>query len=93
MNLSIDFNTLTMDEAGHLEELAGMSLDALGKAFEDPAAPKMKVLKALATIAYLRDNGGTLKAAAKAVGEMPLTTLTESVEVTADDNPPLAGAQ
>jgi len=89
MDLSIDFNTLTMDEAETLETVAGMGLEALGKRFSDPDAPKMGAIKALAVIAYRREHGGTVKAAVKAVGESQLTDLTEGVEVTADEHPTL----
>jgi len=91
MDLKIDFNTLTMDEAETVETVSGMGLTALGAAFNDPEAPKMAAIKALAVVAYRRENGGTVKAAIKHVGEMPLTAVTggedAAVEVTAGEHP------
>ncbi len=93
MNLSIDFETLTMDEADLLEEATGVGLDAIGKKLQDPDAPKMGILKALAAIAYRRDNGGTAKAAMAAVGKLPITTLADGLEVTSEGNPPEGSGQ
>lgn len=92
MNLSIDFNTLTMDEAEAIEVFTGLGVDAVGQALQDPKAPKMTAMKAIAAIAYHRENGGTLKAAFAAVGKLPISTLVDGVEVTAEEHPTEEGS-
>ena len=93
MTLSIDFETLTLEEAELLEDTLGVGLDAIGSALTDPAAPKMKTMRALAAIAWKRENGGTFKKAMEAAGSIPLTDLTEGLEVSAEEHPTEESAQ
>ena len=89
MDLNIDFNTLTLDEAEAIEEMMGVGIDAIGTAFSDPKAPKVKAMKALATVAYARKENVSFKKAAAEVGKLELSALTEEVEVTAEEHPPV----
>lgn len=86
MNLSLDFDTLTMNEAEFIETATGLSLDRLAAKVADEAAPKVSIMKALAAVAHARDTGKNLRNALKEVGNMPLSALNE-VEVTAEGNP------
>ena len=87
MNLTIDFNTLTMNEAEYIEAAVGLGLDAIAKRLQDENAPKMSVMKALATVAYARDNSVTLKKAAVTVGSLPISNLLEDLDVEQGDHP------
>ena len=93
MNLSIDFNTLTLDEADHIEHVLGVGIDSIGEAFQDPKAPKVKAMKALATVAYAREHEVSFKVAAAEVGKIPLADIGDAVEVEAADHPPVAPEQ
>lgn len=87
MNLSIDFNSLTLDEADAIEEMIGIGIDAIGAAFSDPKAPKVKAMKALAMVAYARQHSVTFKKAAAEVGKIPLSEIADAVEVEAEEHP------
>ena len=78
MNLSIDFDSLTLDEIELLEEISGISIDAIGKRLTGEDAPKAKTMKALAFIAARRDDP---EITLEDIGKIKLTDLTNGLEV------------
>jgi hypothetical protein len=84
MNLSIDFDSLTLDEIEILEEVSGLSIDTIGKRLTGDDAPKAKTMKALAFIAARRDDPDVTL---DDIGKIKLTELTSGLEVTAQATP------
>ena len=84
MNLSIDFDSLTLDEIELLEDLTGISIDAIGKRIGGEDQPKAKVMKALAFVAARRDDP---EITIEDIGKITLTELVADLEVTADATP------
>lgn len=84
MNLSIDFDSLTLDEIELLEDLTGVSIDAIGKRIGGEDQPKAKVMKALAYVAARRDDP---EITLEDIGKIKLTDLVADLEVTADASP------
>lgn len=84
MNLSIDFDSLTLDEIEILEEMTGVSIDAIGKRLSGEDAPKAKTMKALAYVASRRENPDIT---VEEIGQIKLTDLVAGLEVTADSTP------
>lgn len=84
MNLSIDFDSLTLDEIEILEDLAGVSIDTIGNRLTAGDAPKAKIMKGLALIAARRDDPDiTLED----IGKIKVTDLVAGLEVSADATP------
>ena len=84
MNLSIDFDSLTLDEIEILEEVTGVSIDAIGKRLSADEAPKAKTMKALAYISARREDP---EITLEEIGKIKLTDLTSGLEVTASATP------
>lgn len=84
MNLSIDFDTLTLDEIELLEDMAGVSIDTIGKRLTGDDAPKAKLMKAMAFIAARRDDPDIT---VEEIGKLKLVDLTSGLEVTANATP------
>lgn len=84
MNLTIDFDSLTLDEIELLEEMTGVSIDAIGKRLGGDDQPKAKVMKALAFVASRRENPDVT---IEEIGQIKLTDLVAGLEVTADASP------
>lgn len=93
MDLTIDFNTLTISEAEFMEDMTGEGLDSLGTKLQAAGAPKMKTLRALAAVAYARENSVPLKKAYDKVGEVEISTLLDGVSVEVGDHPTDESAQ
>ena len=94
MALTIDYETLTLDEAEALEELTNLGMDEMEDIFRKKKGPgKMKLMKGLSAIAYQRAHGGTYKAAAAKVGEIPLTEFAEQIQATSGEHPTTEGEQ
>ena len=84
MNLSLDFDSLTLDEIELLEDISGISIDAIGKRLGGDDQPKAKVMKALAFVASRRENPDVT---IEEIGQIKLTDLVAGLEVTADATP------
>ena len=84
MNLHIDFDSLTLNEIETLEEMTGVSIDAIGKRLAGDDQPKAKVMKALAFVASRRENPDVT---VEEIGQIKLTDLVAGLEVTADATP------
>lgn len=71
--LSLDFDTLTIDEVEQLEEIAGIGFDGIARALQPGSGkPMAKVLKAVAFIAARRANPDVTLAE---VAATPISTL------------------
>lgn len=84
MNLSLDFDSLTLDEIELLEDISGISIDAIGKRLTGDDAPKAKTMKALAFIAARRDDPSVTL---EDIGKIKLTDLTNGLEVAEQATP------
>lgn len=57
MNLSLNFDTLTIDEVDLLEEISGQSIDTIARSFSGGGGkPMAKLLKAIAFVSARREN-------------------------------------
>ena len=84
MNLSLDFDSLTLDEIELLADISGISIDAIGKRLTGDDAPKAKTMKALAFIAARRDDPSVTL---EDIGKIKLTDLTNGLEVAEQATP------